>query len=100
LGLLNGEKILKNVVDSFTEENRIVLFVIVQNSQKPTHVVLVHRLVLNLLTCTRHSQRMLKTGLFPVFAESAAEDLLVELDGPRDGVVVPEIETVLFAQLF
>ena len=56
LGLLNGEKILQNVVYPLTEENRIVLFVIVQNSQKPTHVVLVHRLVLNLFTCTRHPQ--------------------------------------------
>lgn len=39
---------------------------------------------------------MLEGGFLAVFAEFIPKDLLVEFNGPGDGVVVPEIELALF----
>lgn len=74
-------EILEHIIDPFTIKNWIVLLVVVKDAKQPALMILVHVLIDYLFTETSHSQRMLKSGLFSVLADTVAEDLLVELNG-------------------
>jgi hypothetical protein len=77
-----------------------LLFVIMQNAQKPSHMILTHCLIQNFLTVPSYSEWVLKGRLLAIFAKFITENLFIKFNSPRDRVMEPEIKSILFFEIW
>lgn len=96
---LLGQQFLEHFINPVIVKVDIVLFGIVEQADKPRHVVVSDLLVLYLLGQAGDSQRVLYFQLQVALCSLVAVDLLIELARLDDCAVVAQVEAVLLLKL-
>jgi hypothetical protein len=97
--LLLRQQVLQHPVDALAEHHGVVLLGVVQHTDQPVEVVVVERLRGDVLSHAGHPDGVLVLELEVVLALLVAVELLVELDGPADGLVEAQVVPALLLRL-